>query len=141
MAKKKATAASIESELRDFALAYPETHEDFPWGERAIKVKGKVFIFMRTTENEISFSVKLPQSRDIALDLPWAEPTHYGMGKHGWVTMRFTTADKVPLEQLTDWIDESFRAIAPKKIVAFLDNDAAEVLTTKRPARSRSRKP
>jgi len=121
MAKKKATAASIESELRDFALAYPETHEDFPWGERAIKVKGKVFIFMRTTENEISFSVKLPQSRDIALDLPWAEPTHYGMGKHGWVTATFSNADDVPLDLIKAWIDESFRAVAPKKLVKSLD--------------------
>ena len=32
--------------LRDFALRYPETHEDFPWGERVIKVKGKVFLFL-----------------------------------------------------------------------------------------------
>jgi len=120
MAKKKATAASVESELRDFALAYPETHEDFPWGERAIKVKGKVFIFMRTTEDEISFSVKLPQSRDIALDLPWAEPTHYGMGKHGWVTAKVDPKD-APLDMIKAWIDESFRAVAPKTLVKKMD--------------------
>jgi predicted DNA-binding protein (MmcQ/YjbR family) len=120
MAKKKATAASVESELREFALAYPETHEDFPWGERAIKVKGKVFIFMRTTENEISFSVKLPQSRDIALDLPWAEPTHYGMGKHGWVTAKVDPKD-APVDMIKAWIDESFRAVAPKTLVKKMD--------------------
>ncbi|HKO00535.1 MAG TPA: MmcQ/YjbR family DNA-binding protein [Thermoanaerobaculia bacterium] len=120
MAKKKATAASIDSELREFALAYPETHEDFPWGERAIKVKGKVFIFMRTTENELSFSVKLPNSRDIALDLPWTEPTHYGMGKHGWVTAKVDPKD-APLDMIKAWIDESFRAVAPKTLVKKMD--------------------
>lgn len=120
MAKKKATAESVESELRDFALAYPETHEDFPWGERAVKVKGKVFLFMRVTENELSFSVKLPQSRDIALDLPWAEPTHYGLGKHGWVTAKLAAND-APVDMIKAWIDESFRAVAPKTLVKKMD--------------------
>jgi predicted DNA-binding protein (MmcQ/YjbR family) len=120
MAKKKATAESVESELREYAMRYPETHEDFPWGERAIKVKGKVFIFMRVTEDEISFSVKLPQSRDMAVDLPWAEPTHYGMGKHGWVTAKLAPAD-VPVDMIKAWIDESFRAVAPKKLLKELD--------------------
>jgi predicted DNA-binding protein (MmcQ/YjbR family) len=120
MAKKKATGASIESELREFALAYPETTEDFPWGERAIKVKGKAFIFMRVTEEEISFSVKLPQSRDMAVDLPWAEPTHYGLGKHGWVTAKLAPKD-VPVDMIKAWIDESFRAVAPKTLVKKMD--------------------
>jgi hypothetical protein len=35
-----------EGALREFALKFPETHEDFPWGHRALKVKGKVFVFM-----------------------------------------------------------------------------------------------
>ena len=37
----------VESRLRELALAYPETREDFPWGERVIKVKDKIFLFMR----------------------------------------------------------------------------------------------
>ena len=116
MAKKKATAASIESDLREYAMRYPETHEDFPWGERAIKVKGKAFIFMRATESEISLSVKLPQSRDMAIDLPWAEPTHYGLGKHGWVTAKLDPKD-APVDLIKAWIDESFRAVAPKTLL------------------------
>lgn len=110
----------IEASLRAFALKYPETHEDFPWGERAIKVKGKVFLFMRTTDDEVSLSVKLPQSRDIAHDLPWTEPTHYGMGKHGWVTAHLRPKEKPPLDLIRAWIDESFRAVAPKTLVKSL---------------------
>jgi len=56
----------LEADLRAFALKYPETHEDFPWGERAIKVRGKVFLFMRAADDEVSISVKLPHSRDMA---------------------------------------------------------------------------
>ena len=52
-------------------------------------------------------------------DLPWAEPTHYGMGKHGWVTGNVKPKD-APMDLIRAWVDESFRAIAPKKIVALL---------------------
>lgn len=115
------TPKQIETKLRAMAMKYPEVHEDFPWGERAIKVKGKAFIFMRAGDDEISLSVKLPHSRDMAVDLPFAEPTHYGLGKHGWVTARIRKSAKPPMDLLKAWIDESFRAVAPKKIVAALD--------------------
>lgn len=117
---KVPTIASIEKSLRAYALKYPESHEDFPWGERCIKVKGKGFLFMRAGKDEVSLSVKLPQSRDIAVDLPFTEPTHYGMGKHGWVTAHVTPKN-VALDLLKAWIDESYRAVAPKKIVKELD--------------------
>ena len=106
--------------IRDFAMKYPETHEDFPWGERAIKVKAKAFVFMRFDEKEVSFSVKLPQSRDLALDTGFGEPTHYGLGKHGWVTIKITSKTKIPFDVLSRWIDESYRAVAPKTLVKTL---------------------
>lgn len=118
----KKTLESLELELRDYAMTFPETTEDHPWGHRAMKVKGKVFVFLGGDKNakELSLSVKLPTSRDMAADLPFAEPTGYGMGKHGWVTARFTKVSDVPMELLRAWIDESFRAIAPKKLVKTL---------------------
>lgn len=111
--------------LRDYAMSFPETHEDFPWGERAIKVKGKAFIFMRYDAKELSFSVKLPQSADLALDTGFAEPTHYGLGKHGWVTIKMDAKTKLPFDVLTKWIDESYRAVAPKTLVKALDAASA----------------
>ncbi|MBA3709787.1 MAG: hypothetical protein H0W83_13320, partial [Planctomycetes bacterium] len=32
--------------LRAFALAFPGAYEDFPWGERVVKVAKKVFVFL-----------------------------------------------------------------------------------------------
>jgi predicted DNA-binding protein (MmcQ/YjbR family) len=106
----------VETKLRDHALSHPETYEEFPWGERAIKVKGKVFVFMGAAKGQFSMSVKLPESRDMAHDLPFAEPTHYGLGKHGWVTARFKRGTKPPIDLLKAWIDESYRAVAPKSL-------------------------
>jgi len=118
----KKTLESLEIELRDYALTFPQVTEDSPWGHRAMKVNKKAFVFLGGEANpkELSMSVKLPQSRDMAADLPFAEPTGYGLGKSGWVTARFTKVADVPMDLLRAWIDESYRAIAPKKLVKLL---------------------
>jgi hypothetical protein len=74
-------------------------------------------------EKVFSLSVKLPTSRDGVLLLPFASPTGYGLGKSGWVTARFTRKDRIPLDWIRSWIEESYRAVAPKRLVAALDDD------------------
>src|SRR5688572_1731177 len=87
-------AEGAEKVLREFALRYPGAHEEFPWGERVIKVKGKVFLFLGKGAEGLSLSVKLPQSGMLALDLPFTSPTGYGLGKSGWVTASFGAKEK-----------------------------------------------
>lgn len=115
------TNAAIAKKLRSHALSYPETTEAFPWGESAFKVKGKTFVFMRADPNDLSFSVKLSKSRKQARALPGSEPTHYGLGAKGWVTLRPTP--KTSLELLLSFVDESYRAIAPKRVLEQLDSN------------------
>ena len=57
----------------------------------------------------------------MALALPDARPTAYGMGRAGWVSVTFKADDEVPLDMLELWIDESYRAVAPKRLIAALD--------------------
>ena len=104
--------------LRDAALRYPETVEDFPWGHAAFKVAGKkTFIFLAGDEKGgFSCSLKLPFRNAEALQLKDAEPTGYGMAKSGWVTFRFSAKAKPPIATLVDYLDESWRAAAPKKL-------------------------
>lgn len=106
--------------LRKAALAFPETTEDHPWGECAFKVKGKVFLFLSETEAGLSLSLKLPRSGDFALDLPFTKPTGYGLGRSGWVTAAFAPGEAPPLPLLLDWLEESFCAVAPKRVAAAL---------------------
>jgi len=107
--------------LAALCLGYPEVHEDNPWGERAFKVKGKVFVFASATATGLSCTVKLPVSHEEALDQPYASATGYGLGKHGWITARFAPGDTLDFATLRAWIDESYRAVAPKKLVKQLD--------------------
>ncbi|QAT87314.1 DifB protein [Corallococcus coralloides] len=107
----------VEAVLREHAMSYPGAHEDFPWGHRAMKVNDKTFLFMTVDGEKLNLSAKLPDSKDAALTLPFTEPTEYGLGKSGWVTAHFDEASQVPVPVIKAWIDESYRAIAPKKLV------------------------
>jgi predicted DNA-binding protein (MmcQ/YjbR family) len=113
---------------------------DHPWGETVAKVKTKVFVFLGSSNEELSLSVKLPQSGSFALGLEWATPTGYGLGKAGWVTARFTGRKKAPLDVLRKWIDESYRAVAPTKLVKELDGAATPKPRAATKAKARARR-
>jgi len=118
------TLDQIAKKVRASALAYPEAWEDFPWGESVVKVRKKVFVFLGHPDDpKVAFglSVKLPESKDFALTLPYTEPTGYGLGKAGWVSATFTKGMKPELDLLLEWVDESYRAVAPKTLVKRLD--------------------
>jgi predicted DNA-binding protein (MmcQ/YjbR family) len=141
MARTKNKAKQVEAALRAFALAYPGAREEFPWGERVVKVGKKVFVFMGKPEGGgFGLSVKLPDSGTMALMFPFATPTGYGLGKSGWVSATFAANEAPPLELLRAWIDESYRAVAPRKVVANLPPGAGVSATSPRTGR-RPRRP
>jgi predicted DNA-binding protein (MmcQ/YjbR family) len=111
----------LREALRECALGYPEAYEDFPWGESVIKVRKKIFLFMGGEDGPLSISVKLPASSDFALTLPGCERTGHGLGRAGWVTVRCAPGEEPGIDLLEDWIDESYRAVAPKRLVAALE--------------------
>src|SRR5436190_5968617 len=110
--------------LRKFALAFPGAQEDFPWGHLAVKIGKKAFVFIAAEGGVTSMSAKLPQSKEKVLTHSFAAPTEYGLGKHGWVTFTFPRGAKMPTGLLHGAITESFRAIAPKRVVKQLDDSS-----------------
>ena len=131
--------AKAAKRLRDFALAFPETDEAFPWGEQALRVRRKAFVFMRLEDGTLSFSVKLPRSRLQALALAFVEPTHYGLGKHGWVTVTTPAVNAPLVEQFEEWIAESFEAVAPRRLVEAAEGPAPKAPPAKKRARASAR--
>jgi predicted DNA-binding protein (MmcQ/YjbR family) len=107
-----------------YALGFPGAYAEHPWGQTVIKVSKKVFLFVNgaiAPEDGVSLSVKLPHSGAELLLAPFAEPMGYGMGKYGWVTLLLMRDDHIPPALLERWIAESYRAVAPKRMVAELD--------------------
>ena len=112
--------AGARDKVLAFALSFPETAEDRPWEEEVvIKVTGKIFVFAGPAGSR-RISVKLAESHAHALAIAGAEPTGYGLGKAGWVTVPLR-APGVTVDVLRDWVEESYRIVAPKRLVATLD--------------------
>jgi predicted DNA-binding protein (MmcQ/YjbR family) len=118
--------AGTQARLREFVLSLPGAWEDFPWGERVAKVDKKVFVFFgHDDETEPSLvTLKLVESHGHALAIEGAVPTGYGLGRAGWVNVPVQAHGVTP-ELLCDWIEESYRIVAPKRLVAELDRRAA----------------
>jgi predicted DNA-binding protein (MmcQ/YjbR family) len=112
----------IVKALLAYGLAYPGAHSKSPWpGHDDLAVNDKTCAYLPADGEPFSLSVKLPYTGEVALDLPYARPTGYGLGKSGWVS--FTPGeDEMPsLEEMKEWIDQSYRAQAPRKLVKALD--------------------
>jgi predicted DNA-binding protein (MmcQ/YjbR family) len=117
MARPKATRRRI----LEFALRFPGAWLDHPWEEDVAKVGKKIFVFLGTEDyTPHGMTVKLDDSHEQALTVPGAEPTGYGLGRSGWVTVPFHDTTP-PLVVLKDWVEESYRRVAPKQLVAELD--------------------
>ena len=111
--------------LLAFALGLPGAWEDHPWGENVAKVRKKVFVFFGQPDAERPFgmTVKLPDSYEVAMSLPWAKNPGYGMDRGRWVWL--TPPEDTPFDMLTEWIEESYRVVAPKALRQALDAPAA----------------
>jgi len=112
--------AGAREKLLDFALTFPETARDRPWEDDVVvKVRGKIFVFLGP-DGSRRISLKLAESHAHALAIDGAQPTGYGLGRSGWVTVPLR-APGVSLGVLRDWVEESYRIVAPKRLVAELD--------------------
>lgn len=110
----------LRDRLEAFALSLPEAWADSPWGDSVVKVAKKIFVFLGDPA-EPRITVKLPDTREHALSLPGASLPGYGLGYHGWVTVPLGGLDGDDAEVLFDFVEESYRAVAPKRLVKQLD--------------------
>jgi predicted DNA-binding protein (MmcQ/YjbR family) len=98
-------------------------------GEPTFRVNGKNFVF--TNPEATGISVKLPKEEAAALVAtdPRADPTGYGLGRHGWVSIslegRLTAAR---WREVEEWVRTSYTLIAPKRLARqVLDQDGPAV--------------
>lgn len=135
MPKQRTVAAALK-ELRAFGLGFPGTGLKSPWpGHLDLAVKDKTFAYLSVEGEPFKISCKLPRSNALALALPFTEPAPYGLGKSGWVTAKLPAGEGVPVELFKAWLEESYRAQAPKKLAAALG--AAPAVQEKRKAPKR----
>jgi predicted DNA-binding protein (MmcQ/YjbR family) len=120
-ARSKTTSSELMASLESFALELPGAWADNPWGDSVVKVGKKIFVFLGDNEEDSTITVKVPESRDHAMSFKGAAPTGYGLGKAGWVTIPVAGLGGDDADVLHDFLEESYRTIATKKLIKELD--------------------
>jgi len=86
-------------------------------GEPTFRVRGKNFVF--TNAAATSLSVKLPkdEAEAVVATEAGAEPTGYGLGRHGWVTVAVSARPAAAeWQQVEEWVRTSYTLVAPKTL-------------------------
>lgn len=116
-------ASNLRADLRAAALCFPEAYEEYPWGQVVIKVRRRVFLFLDGDPRDpaLHLTIKLPHSGEDVLSLPFASPAGYGLAKAGWVSFHIQPGEEPPLALFQPWIAESYRTVAPRRLVRQLE--------------------
>jgi predicted DNA-binding protein (MmcQ/YjbR family) len=85
-------------------------------GEPTFRVRGKTFIFTDHTARALSVKLTPDEAAAVIATDPLAEPTGYGLGRHGWVSVRIGRANAARWEQVEEWVRTSYTLVAPKSL-------------------------
>jgi hypothetical protein len=101
--------------IRNIALAFPETIESPHFEKISFRVKGKIFLTFDIPKNQIC--AKLPQKEQdlfCLYDKTAIFPVPNKWGKQGWTMV---VIQKIPEEMMEDLILAAYLSVAPKKLV------------------------
>ena len=110
--------------LRHICLALPEAHEQLAWDDHVtFRIRKKIFAMPTESEGRPAFECKAPPGAQAFL--VDAEPERFFVpryvGQHRWLGM-YLDGD-VDWDEAREFIVESFRMTAPKRVAAQLDED------------------
>ena len=123
-------AASPLTRLRKLCLALPDAHEVEAWGEPTFRVRNKLFAMFAAPNNHHGggrpavWCKAAPGNQSIMVR---AAPERFFVppyvGPSGWVGVWL---DRNPdWDEVADLMRDSYRLIAPKKLIAVLDQGGA----------------
>ncbi|MBL8955006.1 MAG: MmcQ/YjbR family DNA-binding protein [Myxococcaceae bacterium] len=128
--------------IRTECMRYPGAKQAFLFdgSHEVYRIKDKVFVWLGDGEAPGStyVSVKLKDTQSMALQLPFVKPASYGMAKWGWVGAEFPKG-KFPEPLVREWIYESWRHTAPKKLLKEWEAKTAGAAPVKKPAKKQKK--
>jgi hypothetical protein len=127
--------------LRKLCLALPEAHEVEAWGEPTFRVRNKIFAMYAAASTHHGRGRHAVWVKAAPGDQPAmvaAAPDCFFVppyvGPSGWVGIWLDGV--VEWSDLAEFLRDSYRLIAPKKLAALLDGDAGSKPKNPRPART-----
>jgi predicted DNA-binding protein (MmcQ/YjbR family) len=123
MRRRAASAARAQNPLarvRALCLALPEAREKITWGHPTYRVREKMFAASGGGTGRLALTIKAPHGAQQSLVA--YDPRRYFVpayvGKAGWVGVYLD--GRVPWLQVAALIEQSYRLVAPRKLVAQL---------------------
>jgi|GEM_PF-1510346 len=121
MARPTRSESGLLRALRLLALKYPEAEEAIACRGTALecstyKAGNKAFLFIGAAELRLKLGDSLAEADRLAAKSPQV----CAVGANGWVKVTLSKDQAPPAGLLERWIDESYRLLAPKKLVALL---------------------
>jgi hypothetical protein len=94
-------------------------------GEPTFRVRGKTFVFAAHDGSGISVKLPKDEAEAVVATDRLAEPTGYGLGRHGWVSVRIGPKPSAGRwRQVEEWVRTSYTLVAPRKLAqVVLDED------------------
>lgn len=110
---------SNEKRIVEIALELPEAErvDIEAWdGEPTFRVRNKNFVFAAPDFSGIGVKLSKEEAAAVVATDDLVEPSGYGLGRHGWVSITIGRADDDRWEQIREWIRTSYTHVAPKKL-------------------------
>ena len=113
-----APSKNLEQTVRKIAFTFPEVQEGIVCNRASFEAGKKRFLFLEAADDTCLVLLKLGDSLAEAEKLAKAWPQCYRVGGTGWVTATFVAGQLPQPGLLERWIEESYRLLVPKKLVA-----------------------
>jgi predicted DNA-binding protein (MmcQ/YjbR family) len=106
--------------LEQIAFALPEAErvDIEEWGGHpTFRVRGKNFVFCDVDAQHLSLKLAHDEAAAVVATDPDVSPAGYGLGRHGWIALTVAAeADEDRWRQITEWVQTSYRLVAPKSL-------------------------
>ena len=105
--------------LEEIVARLPQTErvDVEAWGdEPTFRVRGKTFVFTDQKAQTLTVKLSMAEADAVVATDPLAEPAGYGLGRHGWVSVRIGRGGRDRWDQVEEWVRTSYALVAPKSL-------------------------
>lgn len=86
-------------------------------GHPSYRVRGKNFVFSNLDGTSLSLKLSKDEARAVVATDPTANPTGYGLGRHGWIDFELAPDPDTERWQIVrEWVVTSYTLVAPKRL-------------------------
>ena len=131
-----ASQVAVLETLRDICLNYPQTSEVIKWENPVFLVHGRIFVLVSVGDDD-RMAIWLKAGKGVQEAFVGADSERYFrppyFGPKGWLGAWVSASSQPIWPVIEDLIDESFRLVAPKRVVALLEQPRPSDVSTPLP--------